>query len=105
MKHLKSILVSAVVLSSALATSCSCESEETKSISIYPEVEAIAKDHAKQFANNSLTEMQIQQKLFVVRAHEQDLRDENLNAEADYYIEMFTKHLEKINPDLAKQIK
>jgi nitrogenase molybdenum-iron protein alpha/beta subunit len=69
------------------------------------DVEAVAKEHAKQFANGSLSEMQIQQKLFEVRAHEQDLRDENLNAEADYYIKMFTKHLKKTNPDLAKQIK
>lgn len=105
MKHLKTILISAAVLSSALATSCSCDSEETKSISIYPDVETVAKDHAKQFANSSLSDMEIQQKLFEVRAHEQDLRDENLNAEADYYIKMFTKHLEKINPNLAKQIK
>lgn len=105
MKHLKTILISAVVLSSALTYSCSCDSEETSSISIYPDVEAVAKEHARQFANGSLSEMQIQQKLFEVRAHEQDLRDENLNAEADYYIKMFTKHLKKTNPDLAKQIK
>ena len=34
-----------------------------------------------------------------------EIRDENLNAEADYYIKTFAKHLKKTNPDLAKQIK
>ena len=70
----------------------------------YSEIEEVAKEHAQQFINLPTEGMNTQQKLFEVRAHEQDLRKEGMSEEADYYIKMFEKHLNDYNPELAKLI-
>ena len=109
MRNLKSIFICIAVVSSFIVSSCSCSNDKEEDNctlnKVFPEIETVAKEHAERFAKRSLSEMQIQQRLFEVRAHEQDLRKENMNDEADYYIIMFKKHLKEINPDLANQIK
>lgn len=86
-----------------VVSSCSCQNED-KTTSAPTEIEEIAKKHASQFSNTKLSDMEVQQLLFEVRAHEQDLRAANLNKEADIYIEYFNTHLKNINPNLAKKI-
>jgi len=102
MKRIKLIISSAIICLAISTTACSDDNKKERQI--YPDIEDVAKEHAQQFSNTSLSKMQIQHKLFEVRAHEQDLRDANMNKEADYYIEMFTKHLNTFNPSLAKEI-
>lgn len=105
MKQIYFTLLAVATAIMMFASSCSCKNENAKSVKIFPEVEQVAKRHAQQFANASLSKMAIQNKLFEVRAHEQDLRAAGMNEEADYYIKMFTKHLAVANPSLAAEIK
>lgn len=105
MKQIYLTLLAAATAIMMFASSCSCKNENAKTVKIFPEVEQVAKQHAQQFADESLSKMDLQYKLFEVRAHEQDLRAAGMNEEADYYIEMFTKHLAVANPSLAAEIK
>lgn len=104
MKNIKSIICSVSLSLFLLLSSCSCNNENANVAKIYPDIENIAKEHAMQFAKQSLSDMQIQQKLFEVKAHEQDLREANMNDEADYYIKSFKLYLKNINPKLSKEI-
>ena len=103
MKKVKLITLSISILTTIFFDSCSCNNENAN-IQIYPDIEVIAKEHAMQFADKSLSDMQTQQKLFEIKALEQNLRDEKLNAEADYYIKSFKKHLKSTNPKLSQEI-
>ena len=104
MKKIKLYTLSLSFLSFILLNSCSCGNENTATTQIYPDIETIAKEHAMQFADKSLSEMQIQQKLFEIKAHEQDLREANMNAEADFYIKSFKRHLKNFNLKLSQEI-
>lgn len=104
MKKIKLFALSLSILSFFLLNSCSCNDDNTATTLIYPDIETIAKEHAMQFADKSLSEMQIQQKLFEIKAHEQDLREANMDAEADFYIKSFKKHLKNFNVKLSNEI-
>lgn len=95
-----SILFSILIITSA----CTVDNTQKKEIKYFPDVEDVAKEHAKSFADLPSEGMKTQKKLFEVRAHEQDLRNAGLNDEADYYIKMFVKHLKNSNPSLADSI-
>ena len=95
-----SILLSIFIITSA----CTEDNTQKKEIKFFPDVEEVAKEHAKSFSDLPSEGMKTQKKLFEVRAHEQDLRKAGLNDEADYYIEMFVKHLKNSNPSLADSI-
>ncbi len=103
MRRLKHYILISIAAITFAACSCSDDSDK-KTVKQFPEVEEVAKEHALRFSNSNLNGMETQQKLFEVRAHEQDLRAAGMNEEADYYIEMFTKHLKNTNPSLAKEI-
>ena len=105
MKLINFPLIAAATAIMLFIASCSCDNENVKTVKIFPEVEQVAKQHAQQFANASLSKMEIQNKLFEVRAHEQSLREAGMNEEADYYINMFMQHLAVSNPSLATEIK
>lgn len=105
MKQITYPLIAAATVIMLFISSCSCDNENIKTVKIFPEVEQVAKQHAQQFANTSLSKMDIQNKLLEVRAHEHELRAAGMNEEADYYIKMFTKHLAVSNPSLATEIK
>lgn len=106
MKKIRHYLVGNLLVLLIFVTACSENSKQNNknAIKTYPEVEKIAIQHANQFANMNYEGMATQQKLFEVRAHEQDLRKAGLNEAADYYIKMFEKHLQKSNPELARHI-
>lgn len=104
MDNFRSIIYSASFIILFLTSSCSCNNESSNVARVFPDIEEVAKDHAKQFANKSLSDMQVQQQLFEIKAHEQELREANMNAEADYYIKSFKKHLKNSNPKLHKEI-
>ena len=98
-------LLSLLIASSILFIASACERNVTiKTVKQFPKIEEVAKEHAQQFINLPTEGMNTQQKLFEVRAHEQDLRKEGMSEEADYYIKMFEKHLNDCNPELAKLI-
>lgn len=100
----KLIAISALSIS-LLTTACSEDTNtQTKVVKKFPDVEAVAKQHAQEMAKYPIDGKKTQQKLFEIRAHEQDLRAEGLNDEADYYIQMFEKHLKEANPELANEI-
>ena len=70
-----SILLSIFIITSA----CTEESIQKKEIKFFPDVEEVAKEHAKSFSDLPSEGMKTQKKLFEVRAHEQDLRKAGLN--------------------------
>lgn len=104
MKIIKLLAFCFSILSIILLNSCSCSNENKTTTQIYPDIEVIAKEHAMQFADKTLSDMQIQQKLFEIKAHEQNLRDANMNAEADFYIKSFRTHLKNFNSKLSQEI-
>lgn len=104
MKIIKSVICSILLVTLFVNSSCSCDNDNTNVAKVFPDIDAVAKEHAMQFANQSYSDMQIQQKLFEIKAHEQDLRDANMNVEADFYIKSFKAHLKKINPQLSQEI-
>lgn len=105
MKTIKTLYFSALLVCAATISSCSCqsESEAVDNTAAQAEIEQIAINHAQQFSGNVSSKKQ-QQLLFEIRAHEQDLRENNLNNEAEIYIKRFTEELKNINPELAKSI-
>ena len=105
MKTIKTLCFSALLICATTISSCSCESESVvvDNTAAQNEIEQIAISHAKQFSGNVSSKKQ-QQLLFEVRAHEQDLRENNLNNEADIYIKRFAEELKNIDPALAKSI-
>lgn len=87
----------------SMVVGCSCQDVDDKQK--YPQIEAVAKEQAMQLADSIIiSRMQIQHKLFEVRAHEQKLRNAGMNEEADVYIERFIYYLNTYNPDLAGEI-
>lgn len=85
-------------------SSCSCSNNDSDQ-QYLSKIDEIAKNHALQLGSKSLSGMQIQQKLFEVRAYEQELRSSGLNNEANFFIKSFTQHLDSINPELSTKIK
>jgi len=104
MKTIKLLISFIGVLFIFFISSCSCSNDDSNQ-QYLSKIEEIAKNHALQLGGKSLSGMQIQQKLFEVRAYEQELRSSGLNNEANFFIKSFTQHLDSINPELSTKIK